>query len=285
MGEGERKAGDKISMTKKKPGPKHPKSYLTNLANMKLLVSDPEFQAIVSEIRGQLNIPENGIKTDIEMQKWLEKHLDDGDQVMENEEYQSRGRIIFDDYEAGRIDHGEYCTRINRHDEEIPLNYKAARIKFIIEKFGLPENYCSHIENYIVSGQITAPTSNFVLGPFKIPKFRKNHDEIRHITVTFYTIPTDEDLRLAKKFVEQMATRRGMRIYRELSHIDRDLDIEQWYREKERFDAVENASYRTTAAEIAEEKLGDRSKSGQVRAIVRDLGKTRKKRFRTREKT
>lgn len=45
---------------------KHPKSYLANLATMRLLVTVPEFQAAVAETRRILGIPKDGLfKIDI----------------------------------------------------------------------------------------------------------------------------------------------------------------------------------------------------------------------------
>jgi hypothetical protein len=262
----------------------HPKSYTTNLDNMKLLASGSAFKEIVAETRKVLGIPPEGIKTDSELKAWSERMLEESDRVFESPEFDVEMDAIYKARDSGEIDYEEFCRRINLHHEKVPLNYKSARIQFIIEKFGLPENYRDHIETYIVRGKITAPYHNFVLGPWTEPTRGKKWSEIRHVPVTFYTIPTAEDIRLVKQEVERMAKHRKLPKYAALSNIDRDLEIEDWHRHGERFDSVTFAPYRTTASEIAQDKLGSPSKADQVRGIVRDLKKARKKRFGSREK-
>jgi hypothetical protein len=262
----------------------HPRSYVANLANMKLLVGHQEFQAIVAETRKKLRVPEGGIKSDKELSLWTDAYIKASDAVNETPEYRARGRAIVEEYRTGKIDREEFNRRINLHHEEIPINYRWGRARFIADKFGLPENYAEHVDTYIIQGRITAPYHNFVLGPWGELRHDENFSTVRRIPVTFYTMPTNEDVRLVKEEVERFAKRRGLPRYNTLKDIDRNLDIEEWHRQKERFDPVEQTTYRTTAAEIAEEYLGSAKKAGGVRAIGRDLKKIREKRFRPREK-
>jgi len=110
----------------------HPKSYLTNLANMKLLTSDSDFLEIVAEIRKVLNIPEDGLQTGEELKEWYQKHVEDSDRMFDDKDHTSRGRAIHDAYKVKEIDYEEFCLRINKHHEEIPLNYIGARVRFLI---------------------------------------------------------------------------------------------------------------------------------------------------------
>lgn len=272
----------KKSPTQVKPVPR-PRSYLANLANMKLLVTYPEFQAIVKEVRGKLGIPADGIKTDENFERWEFRHLDASDAVIGNPDHQARRKALIDEFESGKIGREEFNRQANLHHEEVPLNYRFARARFIVDKFGLPENYVDHIDTYITRGRVTAPYHNFVLGPWGELRHDEKFSTVRRIPVTFYTLPTTEDIRLVKKEVTRFAKRRGLRSYKILNDIDRNLSIEEWHKEKERFDAVEQMTYKTTDAEIAEEYLGTPKKAAGIRAIVRDLKKARKKRFRPRE--
>lgn len=263
---------------------RYPKSYLANLANMKLLVTYPEFQAIVTEVRKKLDIPEGGIKTDEELERWTDKHEVASDAVIEDPGYLARRRAIIDEFESGKIDREEFNRRANLHHEKVPINYRFARARFVVDKFGLPENYVEHVDRYIVLGRITAPYHNFVLGPWGELRHDEKFSTVRRIPVTFYTTPTEEDIQLVKEEVERFAKQRGLPRYNVLKNVDRNLSIEDWHEQKERFDPVEQTTYRTTAAEIAKEYLGSAKKADKVRAIVRDLKKIREKRFRPREK-
>ena len=265
--------------------PKHPKCYEANLANMKLLVSDKEFQNIVAEVRKTLGIPVGGLKTNDDMKRWSDSWIAASDAVLGKPDYYTRGRVITDEWKAKKIDSDEYHRRINLHHEEVPVNYRWGRARFIVEKFNLPENYHDHVDTHIVQGRITAPYHNFVLGPWKELRPNEKLSTVRHIPVTFYTIPTREDIRLATQQVQMFAKHRGMPRYKPMKNIDRDLNIEEWYRRKEQFDPVEHKNYKTTAAEIATEHLGTSKKSDAVRYIVKDLEKARKRRFRGRGKS
>ena len=265
--------------------PKHPKCYDANLANMKLLISDKEFQNIVAEVRKTLGIPVGGIKTDDDLKRWSDSWIAASDAVLEKPDYYARGRAITDEWKAKKIDSDEYYRRINLYREEVPINYRWGRARFIVEKFNLPENYLNHVDTYIVQGRITAPYHNFVIGPWTELRSNEKLSTVRHIPVTFYTIPTQEDIRLAMQQVQWFAKYRGMPRYKPMKHIDRDLSIEEWYRRGEQFDPVEQKPYKTTTSEIASELLGTGKKSDAVRYIVKDLEKTRKKRFRKRGKS
>lgn len=263
---------------------KHPKSRGANLSHMKLLVSDPEFQDIVADVRGVLKIPDGGFSDDTEVEPFYARLYTLSDEVMDDEAYRSRGRAIRATYEAGGIVREEYCARINRHEEEVPLNYKTMRIRFIVEKFHLPDNFHDSIGSYIVRGIVLAPYHNFTIGSQKAVRGDHIFKGFRGVSVTFYTAPTNEDFREAKKMVDVLVQCRELPSYRPMKNIDRDLNMERWYANKVRFDSVENKTYETKTSEIAEELLGDPTKPATVRGVVRDLNKTREKLFHSRGK-
>lgn len=277
----------KNTKTRKKAPPirphRHPSSYEANLSNMKLLISDSEFQSLVAEIREILKIPADGFSTTSELECFYERLCATSDEVLSSREYREQGVTIYDTYESGKIDQKEFCRQINQHDEKIPLNYKTGRIRFIIEKFNLPENYHDSINAYLVQGSVTAPYHNFTIGW----SARRHSQELkipRHVEVTFYTVPTVEDLREVKKQVDQMTRLKGLPRYHPMKNIDRDLDIESWYSQRVRFNKVSYKEYTTSTAEIAEAHLNNPKKADTVRAIVRDIKKTRKERFHSRGK-
>jgi len=259
----------------------HPKSYLANLANMKLLASDAEFQAIVKDARAKLGIPEAGLALGDELQEWYGIHYKASDAVIMSPEYNERGRAIFADRDTGCIDQNEFDRRLDLHEDEVPLNYFRFVERFIIDKFDLPENYEDCINQYVLTGTINAPYHNFVVSTV----LERGNRIPRKSTVTFFTVPTEEDMQLAKRAIDWHAKFHGMRQYQPMKNIDRDLKIEAWYRHKDRFDPVEQKSYKTATSEIAKEHLGSAKKADAVRFIVKDLEKARKRRLRARGKS
>lgn len=263
---------------------KHPKSKDANLSHMKLLVSDREFQKMVADIRGVLKIPDGGFSDDADIGPFNARLYALSNEVTSDEAYRSRGRAIHAAYKVREIDHDDYCARINRHEEEVPLNYKMMRIRFIVEKFYLPDNFHDSIGSYIVRGIVLAPYHNFTIGSEKAVRGDQIFKGFRGVSVTFYTVPTNEDFREAKKMVDVLVQCRDLPSYRPMKNIDRDLNMERWYANKVRFDSVENKTYETKTSEIAEELLGDPTKPATVRGVVRDLNKIREKLFHSRGK-
>ncbi len=274
----------KAKKTKSGIQPKHPKSYLANLATMKLLVTEPEFQAVVAETRRKLGIPEGGLKTNDAIRIWNEAYLVDCDKIMEDKEYRERGRALTTEYRAGKLDYEGYNRRMDAHNEEIPVNYRRAQERRITQQFNLPEHFREHVGIYILRGDITAPYHNFVLGPWGELRWDEKFSTVRHIPVTYYTTPTQEDIRLAKREVAVFAKMRGLPRYGTMKNVERDLKIEEWYQNPERLDSVEQKTYETTTAEIAQEHLGSAKKAPKVRHIVREIKRARKKRFLARGK-
>lgn len=253
-----------------------PSSYKSNLDNMKLLVSDKEFQTMVGEIRNRLQIPLAGFSKNIsEFKDWYNKFIRNTDEILGSKNFIRQEMRIRKKFKLGEISRSMANKQMNLLYEKTPLNFLWQRTEFIIRKFNLPIHYEEHIKKYIIQGIISAPFRNYVHGPY--PPYKKPLEE-KYIPIKIYTRLTREEIKELKTYIDQVS--RGLLSrYRPLKNIDRDLKIEEWYKNKERMDEVEIATYKINNAEIAENLLGNRKKGKSVYDIQRDLKKIRRKRF------
>jgi len=252
-------------------------AHKSNLDNMKLLVSDKEFQTILSEIRNRLEIPANGfLKEGSELKEWYNKFIEETDSILDSKDFVRQETRIRKKFKSGEISRRIANKQVNLLYEKTPLNFLWQRVEFILAKFKLPLHYREYVKKYIIRGIISAPSHNYTRGPY--PPYKKLSEE-RYIPITIYTRMTKEEINELKGYIDQVS--KGLLShYRLLKNIDRDLEIEEWYENKERMDEVEGTTYKTDDAEIAENLLGSSKKVKNIYDIRRDLKRLRNRRFR-----
>lgn len=257
-----------------------PLSYKSNLDNMKLLVSDKEFQDMVNEIRRHLEIPNDGFfKNDPGFREWYANFIKKSGEILDCQKFRRQEIRIRKKFKLGEINRSVANKQMNLLYEKTPLNFLWQRTEFIVHKFNLPIHYGEHIKEYILRGIISAPLRNYTHGPY--PPHKKPSEE-RYIPIKIYTRLTKEEIKELKNYID-LASEGLLSYYRPLKNIDRDLKIEKWYENKERMDEVDKVVYRSSNAEIAENLLKNHKKGKSVYDIQRDLKKLREKRFKFRE--
>jgi len=248
-------------------------SYRRNLDQMKLLISDAEFQGIVRGAREYINIPADiGLKGEDANQQWVDYMDKKSDEIMNSQRFIDQELKI-----KNKIrDIGLKMTRkqMNLFYDQIPWNYLWNRVDFIIEKFRLPIHYKDYIQDYITFGKIDAPSHNYEGGLYPAGVSSK---EARYIPLKVYTRLTQDELDELSRYIKYKG--KDLPQYQLLNNIERDLKIEEWLANSERFDEVEQVLYKTTSSEIAKNLLGSSKKKDQVRDIKRNFRELKDRRL------
>jgi len=249
-------------------------SHATNLSNMKLLISDPLFQKEIKIIRKHLNIDPDKVSNDKEFRKWYKKFTEKNFRIYESKEFFEKEKKIKKQLKGLKIRHSTFNKRINLLYEELPLSYLSQRIEFLIEKFNIPLNYKDYLEKYITRGIISAPYRNYVIAPHSL--FKKPYGK-PHTSINIYSQLTNQEIKDLKKDLEW--ANRKLPKYKPLKNIDQNLEIEDYYKNKEKKDTFTQTTYKMDNKEIALNLLGDPDRNKDIYDKVRILEKTRKKRF------
>ena len=252
-------------------------SYKSNLDTMKLLTTSTLFQEIVKDCRAFLEIPENGLPIEDKiMEEWSTKMDTKSEEKILNEAFWRQIKKIGVKIQNDEIDEPMAKKQKKLIQETIPWNRLKYDIDYLLETFKLPLNFDESIRRYIVHSEISAPLSNFSVGPFPIETNFK--DGPLSLPVTIYGKLTNKELKRLKKQTESYLGRKLPK-YDDLKDIDMEIELDKWNRHKEKFDEVEQKEYKMTAEEIAENLLGDKKKAQQVYDSTRKLKKLRKQRF------
>jgi len=251
-------------------------SHATNLSNMKLLISDPLVKKEIGIIKKHLKIDPNKLSNDKEFGKWYKKFTEKNFKIYESKEFIKKEIKLKRQLKELKIRRSTFNKQINLLYEELPLSYLSQRIEFLIEKFDIPFNYKNYLEKYITRGIISAPYRNYGITPHSL--FKKPHGK-PYTSINIYSQLTNQEIKDLKEDLEWAA--RKLPKYRILKNIDQNLKIEDWYKDKEKYDPVAQTTYKTDNKEIAENLLGDPNRNKDIHDRVRNLEKTRKKRFHT----
>jgi len=257
---------------KNKPSKNTP--HKRNLETMTLLISDSRFQNIILEIRNHLGIPTGGFSKNSKARKWYEKIETESDKTLE-----SRPLIFLEmktrrNFKQEKISKKMANKQLNLIYEKAPLNYLHNRTLFIIDKFHLPTNFENYIRIYIISGKISAPYSNYSIGPYPPGK---SLIEIGHVPIKIYSRLTQKEINELKRLIDGFKEK--LPKYKSIKNIDRNLKIEDWYENKERVDEAKRSTYRMSNSEIAKNLLRNSRDGKKIYDIQRDLKKTREERF------
>jgi hypothetical protein len=242
-------------------------SHKKNLDNMKLLVSHDKFQEIVKEARNYLNIPENGLSNNKEIREWYQKKLyKRSDKIIQSKKIKEKEKNITKRVKLGKISRKAGTEELNLIYNKVPINYLNSIVNLITDKFKLPLNYEKSVQEYILFNRINAPYNNYKIGPYTDVRKMTN---AKYVPVTIYTQLTKkemEDLTKTIKFFNKNLTK-----HRPLKDIDKKLDIEKALKKGNRHRVTMEEEYDVTAAEIAEEYLGDAKKGKRVHDIKREV--------------
>lgn len=237
-----------MKQLKKKTRKKSPRgqfaasSHARNLQHLRLLLSVPKIQQLVSSARLQLELP------DIGSQDFFEKIA-----------------IWSTENTVSRFDREELLSQITNQ---------------IMDLAGLPKSYEDSIRTYVVSDITSVPAFIFSEGPYLADELIRKPRNF--VTITFHSKVTDADLRDLKKYVNNVAGRFLIDSHQELSGVDKMLAIEALQIDRIREDISTDTTYEVPTKEIAEyvgEEIGERVTIQDVYENKRALKKLRKKRF------
>lgn len=243
---------------------------------MRLLVSHDEFQKDVRKAREYLHIPPDGFSHDSQTEAWTKEYCQRTEDMSRSPEFQRKLQRIRDDYESGKLDYKMRGKQWEMIHFNLPINYLTYTCRYLTEKYRIPANFSDSMYRYILFNQISIPLNNFAIGPF--PDLKLPHER-RDIPVTIYSQLTDEELQDLKREIELVGKR--LLKFKPLKDIDKKLSIEEWFKNRARFDEVEKVEYKMSADEISENLLGSKRKKKRVYEAVRELKDLRKKRFGT----
>ena len=125
------------------------KSSKRQKQKFKILADNPEFQKDLAVIRRKWNIPENGLQSDEELEKWETWICDATDNFYDNEWPKYRAELA--DLETN--DHLKFRERKKEIDLLAPINaFKKDYIDLIL-KYNIPPRWKEGIRFYIKSGK------------------------------------------------------------------------------------------------------------------------------------
>lgn len=248
---------------------------------MKLLITSPSFQTIVKDTRKFLKLPEDGLgpNNDKLAEKWTNETDKIAGEIMDEESFCYQRSKIYEKMEKGEISEAMAKKQIKLINSKITWNYLSDSVGFIIENFHLPYHFRNSIRTYIISGKFTFPPNNYTVGP--CPADTEFKSGMPYFPITIYAKMTDKEYKQLKKDVDTNRLARRLPKYNEIKDIDKQIEIDDWNRHKERYDALEMKNYKMTAKEISENVLNDPSQRQKVYDSTRNLERLRKKRFGT----
>lgn len=246
---------------------------------MKLLVTSPSFQTIVKDTRKFLKLPENGLgpNNDKLAEKWTNEMDKISGEIMDKKSFRYQRSKIYEKVEKGEISEAMAKKQIKLLYNKITWNYLSNSIGFIIENFHLPYHFRNSIRTYIISGEFTFPPSNYTVGP--CPADTEFKSGMPYFPITIYAKMTDKEYKQLKKDIDTNRLARKLPKYSEIKDIDKQIEIDEWNRHKERYDALEMKNYKMTAKEISENVLNDPNRRQKIYDNARGLERLRKKRF------
>lgn len=237
-----------------------------NLDNLKLLSTFKPFKEKVAIIRKYLNIPEDGFPTKEAGENWQMNALSEAEETTSSadfmlEEMEEIQRIPRDPNRP-KESYEEFKIRY----EKIPFRYINNSVTEMIEEFNLPNSYEKDIKNHIIYGKISCSHS---LG-YHISANKKC------VIVNIYAKPSEEDFEKIRREINLHS--KNLPSFRNLSNLDRNLEVERLHNEGE-FDPVSYKKEKLPPEDIAERLLGSSKKKNEITKIKATLKKTRKNRF------
>jgi hypothetical protein len=248
------------------------------LDNMKLLISDQEFKAEIKKIRDRINIPIGGFHKDLpdryeKYNNWDEDMCEKSDRIMNNSGFWEKLKELKEQLDRGEINEEQHDSKKAKFDDLIPLSYLTRKIRRIVKEFNLPANYYSSIHHYIIFNEISIPIIPFM----EIIEPGQNKTQ-KSVTIQFFMKLTDADLKHLKHYINNLAGK-DLPSLNPLKDIDTKIEIEESYKDKEKFNEGEQEYYTMSAKEISK-NISKKVKPEQVYEAVRELRDLRQKRFR-----
>jgi len=194
----------------------------------KLLITLPCFQKDIKRIRGELNIPENGIGESANSHRsWYEKEIiQKGDKLSNSKRFLEELKKISI---LRQKDYPEYIKRNWILHDQMPVNKLNNRLEELINKYKLPANFkdalFGGLRMYIIKNSIIPPTNNWVIEQ----NTREKGTAVKWISIKTYASLSQKELRDAidtLKHTQKYYFPRSLTVdTRAKPQFDRDLEI------------------------------------------------------------
>lgn len=157
----------------------------------KLLISQPQFQKDILELRGKWNIPSDGLKNADEIESWFHQLYEDSDKY--SDETWPKYRLEFEKLRRDRkfLEREKLNKKLN---DENPINAFRIDIKSLVKKHNLAPRWHDAIKGYLLSN--TQDGMSMFLGI----SIRIERDEDNGLEELLLHIPEDTTLPDMEKF-------------------------------------------------------------------------------------
>lgn len=252
-------------------------SYERNLDLMKLLVSDKDFQKMVTDARELLNIPEEGFedKDDESISRWYDWLVAESDKIIFSRPFREEGRRIHNQLKDKLISYYEFQDLNKKLHDRMPLNYFSSVAKLLAKRFNIPNHFKESMQRYILTGKIDAPQHNYAGGFFEA---WEKPWEAGYIPINIYTRLTKDEWEELKNYVDNLA-KRWLPKHSKIPKIDDYIKVEKVYAGRKRQNNDDDQTYLMTWAEISETAFGDKTDGDKARDMVRKIENLRKTRL------
>ncbi|MFZ2522049.1 MAG: hypothetical protein WAX25_00960, partial [Minisyncoccia bacterium] len=208
--------------------------------------------------------------------EWAEKQ---GCEVMNSKKFLAQETRIQKQFSEGIISLRQKYQYMKLWYSEVPMLDLDASIEAIIEKYRLPLNYKYHLKVYIIGGEISAPRKNWKAN--SVPMYNDKHKE-RSLSITIYSQLSKDEIDELNDYIDWVG-KHDLPQYWDFENADLAIQLKE-ARDMVHRDPDTGREYHSSYADLADEYLHDKSKSGRVRGLIRDLENQQKKRFITRAK-
>ncbi len=252
-------------------------SYDRNLDLMKLLVSDKDFQKIVSDARELLQIPAEGFedKDDGSISQWYDWLVEESDKIILSRSFSEEGRRIHQQLKNKLISYSEFLELNKKLHDRLPLNYFSSIAKSLAKRFNIPNHFKESIQRYILSHKIDAPQHNYAGGLYEAGE---KPWEAGYIPINIYTRLTKDEWEELKNYVDSMA-KKWLPKHPKILKIDEYIKVEKVFNDRKKQSNTDEPGYSMTWAEISETALGNKSEGSKARDMVRKIERLRKARL------
>ncbi len=163
--------------------------------NLKLLVTDKKFQERVKEIRKYIELPENGLDTEVPncnelSEAWHGEFYRRSDEMMASPEFSLELEKYKNLFDTQKISYQEHKNLRDTLHQKIPLNYFTRQCENLTVEFNIPLNCAHSIQRFILFNRLDfSPMTPFVISTGSSKDRHENW-----VALTFFAKITEADL-------------------------------------------------------------------------------------------
>ena len=231
-----------------------------------LLTGYKPFKDFVRDLRVELNIPQQGLKSNKEMKEWTDGNDKASDEYYFSDKYKRMVRDIRKKFKDGELDEVMANKQLGVLDTMSPINKLNNACKYIMRNFNIPSNFYLSLSEYILQNKMTfVPLQNFAY----IPDLSEKE---RIATIVIHAKLQKEELTDLTKLIKEL-NKKLPTVSKVSDTFMKKLSIEDWKKNSHVFDE------QLSASEIVKESLGKKATTQQLYDAPRIVKKKREKLF------